>query len=330
MDAKKTIKSYIMPKPWVRVLMVVMALVTVVCLTLGLLTLNGEEVDAVVFHPVDSETGVMAYIDVVGVSNWLYQYDDAVYYSVEDAAGYLYTVRLTDRQYRAMGPQQDFWNRESDDAPMPEPYRLVGLVQATPDNVRSSLAQSWEITPAMYDSFFGDLLLNATTSVNAQASSGWFVGALFGFLFALLCAVFQFRAAGVAKKCLARLEEGDMLEKAAQQLDNPVNQTVIGKNKAILTADFLFGKGTGAVLAYSDILWCYRQDHRRNFMVANSYLTAGTAFLAPQGVIDLNMPDKEGVLDEAIEIIARKNPQVLVGYTRKNGREYKILASSGK
>lgn len=213
---------------------------------------------------------------------------------------------------------------------MPAPYRLVGLVQTTPENVRSSLAQSWDITPAQYDNFFGDLLLNATTSANAQASSGWFVGALFSFLFALLCAVFQFRAAGVAKKCLARLEETGMLEKAAQQLDNPVNQTIIGKNKAILTADFLFGKGTGAALAYSDILWCYQQDRRRNFTVANSYLTAGTAFLAPQGVIDLNKPDKEGIIGDALMIISQKNPQTLVGYSRENSREYKILASSGK
>lgn len=97
MDAKKTIKAYIMPKPWVRVMLVVMVAALAVCLTFGLLTLNGEETEAVIFHPVDSETGVMAYIDVVGVSNWLYQYDDAVYYSVEDAEGYLYTVRLTDR-----------------------------------------------------------------------------------------------------------------------------------------------------------------------------------------------------------------------------------------
>ena len=330
MDAKKTIKAYIMPRPWVRVLLAVMTLSMALCLVLGLLTLNGEEADAVVFHPVDSETGGMAYIDVVGVSDWLYQYDDATYYSVEDAEGYLYTVRLTERQYNAMAEQQVFWNRESDSEPMPAPYRLVGLVQGTPDNVRSSLAQSWDITPAQYDNYFGILLLNATTSANAQASSGWFLGALFSGMFALLCCVFQFRAAGVAKKCLARLEETGMLEKAAMQLDNPVNQTVIGRNKAILTGDFLFGKGTGAVLAYSDIIWCYQQDQRRNFMVANSYLTAGTAFLAPQGVIDLNRPDKEGIIGDALTVIARKNPEVLVGYSRENSREYRILAGAGK
>lgn len=330
MDAKKTIKHYIMPKAWIRVMTIVMLVGLAVFLTLGLITLSADQEDAVRFNPVETETGVMAYIDVVGVSNWLYKYDDAVYYSVEDAEGSLYTVRLTDRQYNAMKEQQAYWNRRSALEPMPAPYRLEGLVQVTPSNVRSSLAQSWDITTAQYDAYFGDLLLNATTSANAAASSGWFVGAMFCFIFALLGVVLGFRANAVAKKCLARLEETGMLEKAAMQLENPVNQTVIGKNRGILTADFLFGKGTGAVVAYSDIIWCYQQDQRRNFMVVNSYLNLGTAFLAPQGVVDLNRPDKQGVIGDALVMIAQKNPRALVGYSRENGQEYKILASSGK
>ena len=250
---------------------------------------------------------IRAYIDVVGVSNWLYQYDSAIYYSVEDAEGYLYTVRLEDSQLEEMSAQADYWNRTTEDAPMPEPHRLVGYVQKTADNVRESLAQSWDITVGEYDQYFGANFLNATTSTGVENSVPWFIGALFSGLFALLCLVFQLRAASVSRKCLKVLEERCLVEKAAQQLENSEEHFVVGKNRGILTRDFIFGKGTGAVIAYTDVIWAYKMD-RRSYMVENAYLMAGTPWMGVENVIDLNKPDKYGHVSDALAMISRKNP----------------------
>jgi hypothetical protein len=186
MDSKKIIKKYIMPNFFVRAGAILLALVCAATLVMGLLALNAETPDPVEFFPSETPTGTMAYIDVVGVSNWLYQYDSAVYYSVEDAEGYLYTVRLNDRQLKEMAAQEEYWNRETEIAPMPEAYRLVGYVQKTGNDVRESLAQSWDITEAEYEQHFGVNFLNATTSAGAENSVIWFIGALFSGLFSLL------------------------------------------------------------------------------------------------------------------------------------------------
>lgn len=329
MNPEKIIKKYIMPGALVPVGAIVLGLALVVCLVMGITTQGAEMPDPVEFYPDDTPAGTMAYIDVVGVSNWLYQYDSAIYYSVEDAEGYLYTVRLEDSQLAEMSAQADYWNRTTEDAPMPEPHRLVGYVQKTADNVRESLAQSWDITVGEYDQYFGANFLNATTSTGVENSVPWFIGALFSGLFALLCLVFQLRAASVSRKCLKVLEERCLVEKAAQQLENSEEHFVVGKNRGILTRDFIFGKGTGAVIAYTDVIWAYKMD-RRSYMVENAYLMAGTPWMGVENVIDLNKPDKYGHVSDALAMISRKNPETLLGYTSENRKAYKATLKAGK
>ena len=87
MDSKKIIKKYIMPNALVRVGCILFSLLLVLTLLMGLAEMGAETPDPVEFFPSETPTGTMAYIDVVGVSGWLYQYDDAIYYTVEDAEG---------------------------------------------------------------------------------------------------------------------------------------------------------------------------------------------------------------------------------------------------
>lgn len=330
MDPKKIIKKYIMPGFLVRGGAIVLAAVLAVSLIMGLLALTAKTPDPVEFYPDETPTGTMAYIDVVGVSNWLYQYDDAVYYSVEDAEGYLYTVRLKDSQLKEMAAQEAYWNRTDENAPMPEAYRLVGYVQKTVNNVKESLAQSWEITEAEYTQYFGENYLNATTSVGAQNSALWFVLALISGLFCLVFVILILKAASVAKKCLANLENRCLLEKAAKQLKDKESCLVIGKKRGILTPDFIFGKGTGVVIPYEEIVWAYKQDAKRNFIQVNSYLIAATVWMGAQSVVDLNKPDKTGCIGDALAVIGRRNPQVLLGYTNENRKAYKEAVKAAK
>lgn len=330
MDPKKLIKKYIMPGAFIRFGAVIFSVLLAVTLVMGFAALNADVGDPVDFYPSDTPTGTMAYIDVVGVSNWLYKYDEAVYYSVEDAYGYLYTVRLNDNQLKDMAAQEAYWNRMSESEPMPSPYRLVGLVQKTSDGLKENLSQAWDITTSEYEEYFGVNFLNATTSVGAENSAGWFVGALVSGMLALLCLILQLRAGKVAKKCLKVLEERCLMEKAAQQLENTEEHLMIGKNRGILTRDFIFGKGTGGVVAYSDVLWAYKQEQRRNFVAVNSYLMVGTSWMGVEGIIDLNRPDKQGYIGDALARIAEKNPDALLGFTNENRKAYKATVKAAK
>lgn len=330
MDSKKIIKKYIMPGGFCRIGRILFSLVTVALLAMGIVTMNADSGEAVDFFPSETPVHTMAYIDVVGLSNWLYQTDDVVYYSVEDDQGFLYTVRLKDSQVREMSAQEEYWNREDDSAPMPAPYRLEGYVQETGTAVKESLAQSWDISVEDYEYIFGLNYLNATTSASAEKAAGWFLGALFAFLFALFCLLIYGRAASVAKKCLNHLEERNLLDRAAQQLENTAGHTVIGKNKAIFTQEFLFGKGTGAVLPYSEILWAYKQEVRRYGINVNCYLVAGTVYLKPQGVIDIPGADRKGYLGDALTLIAQRNPNAALGFTNENRVAYNAAFKAAK
>lgn len=325
MDEKKIIKKYICPGAWMTVVGCLLAVVLIVSLVMGVMTLNADTGEAVEFYPSETPAGTMAYIDVVGVSSWLFRSDDMTYYSVEDAEGYLYTVRLTDAQFAAMAEQQKYWERESENVTVPAPYHLEGYVQNVTAELRENLSQSWSITEDEYDLYFGTLYLNATTSVGAENSAGWFLAAMFSGIFAIVCLVFKVRAGVNAKKCLARLEERSLLEKAARELEFTEGHTVIGKNKAVLTQDFLFGKGTGVVVAYDDILWAYQMDQRRNFVIASSYLMVATSFMNPQGAIDLNKADRQGYIGDAIAIITQRNPKTLLGFTNENRKAYRAM-----
>lgn len=324
MDAQKTIKKYILPKTMstISIILVVLALV---CAVMGIAALGGADDTALEYYPNESAVGSMAYINVIGVSDWLYQNDEAIYYTAMDTEGYLYTVRLSDSQFKSLSAQFDYWMDENEDAIPPAPFKLEGLVRDITSDIRSTLAECWEMTTVEYDQYFGNTFLDATSSPSEEASAPWFFGALLLGCFGLVFLLVSGRSKRNAKKCLRRLEELGLTERAAQQVEMADSNTIIGKNRGMLSRDFLFGKGTGMVVPYSDIIWAYQLDRKRNFVPVNSYLMVGTMATAVEGAIDLNRPDKQGCISEAMEIIAQRNPEAMIGYSKEFAKNFSAI-----
>ena len=324
MDAKKTIKKYILPRTMstVSIILVVLALV---CSVMGIAALGGADDTALEYYPNESAVGSMAYINVIGVSDWLYQNDEAIYYTAMDEEGYLYTVRLSDSQFKSLSAQFDYWMDENEDAVPPAPFKLEGLVRDVTSDIRSTVAECWEMTTVEYDQYFGNTFLDATSSPSEEASAPWFFGALLLGCFGLVFLLVSGRSKRNAKKCLKRLEELGLTERAAQQVEMADSNTVIGKNRGMLSRDFLFGKGTGMVVPYSDIIWAYQLDRKRNFVPVNSYLMVGTMATAVEAAVDLNKTDKQGVIAEALEIIYQRNPEAMIGYNKEFAKNFSAI-----
>lgn len=127
---------------------------------------------------------------------------------------------------------------------------------------------------------------------------------------------------------LKRLEELGLLEKAAEELDSP-SATVVGKGKGVLTENFLFGKNTGLVLPYTDILWTYKHKQTTTVLFIPvqtvESLMICTAKKQAIQAINLGGKDKKEELKNAILTIYQKNPNVLVGYSQENQKAYKAL-----
>ena len=324
MNPQKIIKKYVLPKGQ-SVAAIVLIIASLVCAVMGIAAMGGADDTALEFYPSESETGSMAYIDVVGISGWVYKYDEAVYYTALDGEGYLYTVRLSDSQFKQLSAQNAYWEDDSADAVPPASFRLEGLVKDTASDTRRSIAQAWVLTTAEYDKIFGTKFLDATTSAGEEASAPWFVGTLFFGMLGLVFLIAAGRSKRNAKKCLQVLEERGLLERAADQLENPNTHMVIGKNRGILTQDFLFGKGTGMVVAYSDIHYAYQHDRKRNFVPVNSYLMVGTMATAVEAAVELNRADKKGAIAQAIMVIAQRNPHAMIGYSKDNDKAFAAI-----
>lgn len=322
MDAKKALKKYLGANSVVCVIGWVLAAVTVCMVVLAALASTEGRDEATRFHPLDSKSGSYVYLDVVGVSEWLYKVDSAVYYTAEDAEGYVYTVRLSNTEYNTMWSQRRYWDRESDDVEIPLPHRIYGVAQKISIGAKSNLCEVWGLTSSEYEDYFGTLYLNATTTPNEEKTAMYGVFALFSGMFALIILIVVMTPSGKLKKCLRRLEQNGQLERAAEQLESQARYTV-GKDIARLSEEYIYGKGTGVVVRYDDIVWCYKQTIRRNFVVTNSNLLICTADLEKAPAIMIGGSDKNNEIEQALVMIGQKNPMALLGYSQENQKAYR-------
>lgn len=326
--SRQTIERYIGPKSFLKILTLVLACAAVVMLLMGILTSSGDNrIVTEAFDPLESPTNKDAYLDVVGISDWLVELDGTVWYAAEDEYGYLFIVSVSDSQYRKMADQQAYWYRESDSEPMPEPYRVTGLVRSFSSGIEKDLAEVTELSAAEFENFFGDRYLDGKSSESSESGALWYLGALFAGLFALVLALSVFPAAKAAKKCLRALEEAGQLDRAAMELEAP-GAYVLGKDNCRITPNFVFAKGTGFAVPCRDILWAFQRDQRFNFVVVNSFLVLQTGSVAASA--SLGKRDKDGQIAQALMQLLQRNPDIMVGFNSENSKRFKELKKAQK
>lgn len=322
MDSKKKIAAYISAGNWKLIVALVLIMVSLVGVCVGaMLNKPDEPTDAQEFYPAESPTGTMAYVDAVGVSDWLYKVDSVVYYVVEDGEGYLYTVRLTDKQVNSMRELQRYWNRTSNSEPEPEAQRIYGTVRTAVTSVQNGISQAFGITNDEYTQYLGNLYLDCGTTPSEQRGEMAFIVALLAFLIAIVFLMIWIAPASSQKKCLKRLEERGEMDRAAEQL-TAENTVMVGKDKARLAENYYFGRKTGTVVNYQDILWCYLHTTRYNFIAVNTQLLLFTKDNKQMVAINMGRSVKDGEIEAVVARFAQENPNVLVGYTQENRKAY--------
>lgn len=324
MDAKKTVRKYIAPGAWMSVTGIAALILAVVLTVIGVgMDSSVDTSQAELFHPLYSQTGTLGYLDIVGVSDWIYQYDDDIYYAAEDADGYLYTVQLSRTQFAKMAKQNTYWFRESDTEAAPEPYRLYGMVRRISTTTKQNLSEWWEVTQDEYEDYFGTLFLDGTTTPQMRDSGMVVFAAMMAFMYALIVLAISLPVQSAARKSLKHLEEQGQLERAAEELAGSAGALVIGKNRAVLTQNFLFGRKTGVAAEYRDILWCYKKTMRYNFVAVNDSLILNTRTRKNLQGINMGGVDRNNEPSQAMMTIYQHNDRLLVGFTKENKKAYK-------
>lgn len=321
MDSRKKLQKYIQAKTWTLVLAWVFLALTIASLVMYFVSQTDAEGGLRRFDPYFSDPDSQVYLDITGVSDWVYRDGGAVYYSAEDAQGQFYTLRLSSSQYSDMGSQQEYWIRESDDVLQPEPYRIAGCVRDITYDIRSNMAEAWEISQDDYDTFFGSKYLDATTRVGNGNAGMWMLGAILCLILTLAAGYDVIHAKIRARKNLDLLEMRGLLDEAAAQLDSPENLSV-ARDTLRLSQKYLYGRGTGEVIPYSDILWVFQHIQRYYFIAVQKSLVVCTC---RKKRISFNLGTfyKKEQLIPVLERILQANPDALLGYSMDNAKAFR-------
>lgn len=325
MDAKRIIKTYISTRPASKIIAGVLAGAMVVLLVLFAVNSGGDDTaTAHEFYPSDSPKGSYCYVDVVAVSDWLYDDGDGnKYYTIFDREGYLYIARIPsgilgrlDKQYEFF-MTEEFW-AEDCDLTQRESYRLYGGVRGATDTIKDYICQAWEITLSDYDRMFGDNYLAAGSSPSSDRAAWMFALSLTLGVFSLTFCIPSISANKAMKKSFARLDEMGLTEQAAMELEMTDNLS-LGKDAVRFSDKFVFGKGTGFVGIYEDIEWCYKRVQRYNGIKTGEALVGQAKFIN-NFTLNAANPNKKGedTIEKAMAVIAAKNPTVLLGFTGEN------------
>lgn len=332
MDSKSILAKYVKPSKVLLIIAAVLLVIAVACVPMmALATMNAEQEagEPAVFDAVASESGDYCYIDVIGISNWLYKYDSATYYTAMDADWNLYTVRVSDSDYDKMDAQVDWWMSEDEDEAPPAPYRLKGIVYSATASIKESISEAWDIPQSDYTEAFGTMYLNACQTPGGNSMSGWLFVLLMCAITAFVLLVVYLPANGTFNKCIKALEEKNLLDSAASELEFPENLQ-IAKDQARLSRRFLFCKRTGVVVPYTDVMWVYRQNVKRYFVITvSSNLVIHTSY-GQFSALNIGGADKGNQLEQAFAAIAQGNPDVLIGYTGENQREFNARKKAAK
>lgn len=323
MDAQKKIRNYICPNPWLRRGAIALLIAALTLITIGFGAFTKADLSVYPFSPQDSAAGTMAKVEITGVSHWLYRTARDTYYVATDAEGRSITLCLTETQFSRMGEQAAYFLFQAGD--IPEGYPLRGCVQPLPEEVLAGLAEIWGITQAQYQAEYGNLVLNCTTTSRRQAASPWVSPAIVCALAGLALLLYWRRREQNARRCLARLEELELTEKAAAQLSDLDSCTLLGDDQGKLTKDFLFGRGTGMACALEDILWFYRVEKSRLFLLPRTVMMAGTRHTLLRTAVNLKRFDRLNITNDVAGAIAKRSGCLLLGKSRKNAAAFKNM-----
>jgi len=131
-----------------------------------------------------------------------------------------------------------------------------------------------------------------------------------------------------AKKKLERLEARGELNRAAEELMS-VNAKRLVKGKAIFTDHYVFCKGNGYIFTYGEIAWVYKHRYtQRAFFIpirVTGSLYLATRTLKPRAVASMGK-DKMNEIKNAILEIYSHNKNCMIGYTKENAANYKMIA----
>ncbi len=322
----KKLRDYLGSPSWMRLLKIGLLALAVAAFILGSVfgSRQADPSKAVEFYPGEDEMkGRYAYIDLVGVSDYIASRDSERWYAAIDRDGYGNIVKMPISQFMSLKVHNDWWY--SDDEEYIDPTRIYGMPNKITDELADVIADvfDYESRDKVKD-VFGKFYLDTTESPDSKIQGILIFLGLIALLADFFVAAFSSGRNHYARRCIKRLNQLGLTDLAAEQLESPLTE-IIGKDTTRISQDFIYCRPQGSVMALNDILWMYGHIQRYNGVVVSQTLQAAGRTLKAVPVCQVEK-GKDGIGTEAfshiMEELAQKNPDLMLGYSPENQKIY--------
>lgn len=231
---------------------------------------------------------------------------------VADENHYLYIIQLTNTQFNEL---ENYFATADEDAI----YRIQGQTRQIDANIASLALDAYndeiededkKIAEEDFNMYFGYFYLEMGETVDTSLPIAIIT------ISSILALSFIFTGL-IATSRTKKTVNSEAYQKAIEELNSPENET---KN-AILTKNYIVYNNCGLnIVDYKDVTWVYRHTYRYNGVPNHSlaYYIRGSKKM---NLISYGLNQK--AVDELVLYISKKNPNVLVGYTKENIKAHK-------
>lgn len=262
-----------------------------------------------------------SYINVKPTPYKFAVYDDTTdsYYFVTDGT-YLYIAYMSQADYKKLS---DLYDEGKPDFKT----RIEGITKLTTKDVKQIAVDSYNdlfedetkhITIADFENYFGSIYLDMTDEGTPAGTFQYvlfFVTLITGNVLAIMFIVRKISF----RRGMKKLDDYEI-----GVLDKEINDPeafYYAKANTYLTENYIVSFAMPfTVIKYSDILWMYRYELRRNGVKTNQSIRVLLNNGKTKNIVAMDVFSKKqrDVFDEIWNIIARKNDKMLIGYTKEN------------
>jgi|GEM_PF-5790473 len=294
----------------------VLLAMTVLFIILGLIKNMSGEKYAQLLKDHKEDEGTYAFIDVAAFDEWVCTYGDETYYLLFDRSGEAYLAVVSnsvmkDMERKASAVEE--YTHYFDDS-----YRLYGLVKSTSYQVISNVEDVYGLDADQYRQYFGKCYINTTENPNTNRAWMWWTFSIFSGMFGLVFLIIWLGSESQFNKECRNFTEEEFAE-AARMLDENDK-----KQQIIFGDDFVICREPAMLMRYSDMLWMHLVDtYYYGAKMGRSvrvYSRSKNSFK-----IYPTIKDSESELNDIMNRILDKKPDILVGYNNGNLKQYRAL-----
>jgi len=330
MNSKRRLKRYIGPG-YYKIVAWILGLASLGLMLFGLIAgiyIDDEENAKPFALSLELKSG--AYMDVVRVSEPAHtilvrsgeKTKNNYYCFALDKTGGRYIIRVDDEDMETLYTQRKQWDSNSGS----ESVRIYGTIVEYPSGHRQHIIDSEQNVDAKGNEAFPEIYGSRYLFANATPSSqkGFHYMIIGGFLLFVLWigfAIGNMVIKGYTRRSLARLEAIGMIDRAAQELDNPL--AIYGKGRCRISENFVYAGRYGAALYLGDVIWVYKQEAEFSDGTGNSFLKARICTGQKFTIIFFNGSNGADERELIMTKLCERNPYILTGDSKENLNKYK-------